>query len=169
MTSPTPAPRPLPTRRGAVVLDFAERAGWTAGQQFMAVLLATGTAGSTVGLPWKLAIYSSVGAALASVLTTAVVYLPAVARRIRSSYWRDVVVRLAKTFLASLVGSVVGLALDVRELDLASVLDLAAITTLQALAKGLLARGAGDLDGSEQPSTPSTLASSTYQRAGGRH
>ncbi len=164
MTSTTVDPAAQPGSPRAVVLDFAERAGWTAGQQFMAVLLTTTSATEMVGLDWKLATLASFGAALGSVLTTAILYVPIVAQRIKSSYWRDVVVRLVKTFLSSLLGSVIALSID-QDFDWSAALDLATITTIQALAKGLLARGSGDAEGGERPSTPSTLANETYERA----
>lgn len=162
-----PTTATTPTRPRAIALDFAERAGWTAGQQFTAVLLTTTGGAELVDLPWGLALLTSFGAALASLATTAVLYVPAVAARIRSSYWRDVVVRLVKTFLSSLAGSVLAVVL-VDDFDWVAALDLAAIATLQSLAKGLLARGPGDLDDGGRPSTPSTLANATYERARSR-
>ena len=145
-----------------VLADFVERAGWTAGQQFFAVLLATSSVSSVVGvvdLPWQLAAVSSLGAAVASVLTTAIQYL---ARLTDLGFWTDQLVRLAKTFLASLLGSVSADLSGILSFDWASAIDLAIVTTLSAFAKGLLARQ--QTEEGTRPS-PSTLTATTYDHA----
>jgi hypothetical protein len=147
----------------SVVADVLERAGWTAGQQFLAVLLATDAASTGVDLPWTLALAMSAGAALLSIVATTLQYL---ARLTDLSFWRDLQVRLAKTFLASLAGSFAAEAFNVLSFDWSGALDLATVATLGALAKCLLARESASSD-----ATPSTLPTSTYERAikvGGR-
>jgi hypothetical protein len=142
-----------------IIADFVERAGWTAGQQFFAVLLSTSSVSGLVDLPWQLAAVSSLGAAVASVLTTFLQYL---ARLTDLGFWTDQVVRLAKTFVASLLGSVSADLAGILAFDWASAIDLAAVTTLSAFAKGLLARQQ-TAEGA-QPS-PSTLTATTYDHA----
>jgi hypothetical protein len=148
----------MSSKTQAVLWDFVERAGWTAGQQFFAVLLATGGVRSVVDLPWQLALTMAAGAAVVSVVTTGLQYL---GRLTDLPFWPDLLVRLAKTFLASLVGSFGAAAFDVLTFDWAAALDLAALTALTALAKGLLARSSD-----RGPSAnPSTLPTDTYSRA----
>jgi len=117
--------------------DLLERAGWTAGQQFAAVLLANRAAGSVVDIPWQLALSTAAGAAIVSVVATLVQYLTPLSD---TRFWADLGIRLAKTFLASMLGSFGAEVLDVLAFDWSRALDLAALATLGALAKGLLAR-----------------------------
>jgi len=154
-TGATPAPS---RRAGAVVADLAERAGWTAGQVFCGVLLTTssGPAG-TIQLPWRLALVMSTGAALTSLVTSGLLQL---GRLTRLTYWADVAVRLAKTFIATLVGAYAASLADVLAFDWGAALDLAVVTTVAAMAKGLLARQAGP--GGQ---TPSTLPAAVYANA----
>ena len=142
----------------SVVADIVERAGWTAGPQFLAVLLATGSASVGVNLPWRLALAMSAGAAVLSVVATTGQYL---ARLTDLSFWPDLLVRLAKTFLASLAGSLSADAVSVLSFHWSSALDLATVATLGALGKGLLARESAPATSA----TPSTLPTSTYERA----
>lgn len=143
-----------------ILADFVERAGWTAGQQFFAVLLATSsTATGVIDLPWQLAFVTSVGAGVATLVGTAAQYL---ARATDLGFWADQLLRLAKTFLSSLVGSGMAVAAGVLPSSWPAALDLAALATLSAFAKGLLARRQDDGGGRL---TPSTLATSTYERA----
>lgn len=156
----------LPASRvKAVALDLFERAGWTAGQQFVAVLLTTSTitAAGAGGLPWELASVMAAGAAVVSIVTTLLQYLSAVTRKL--AFWEDLAMRLAKTFLASLLAAIGASAFNVLEFDWASALNLAAITTLAALGKGLLAREPGGPEGA--PVTPSTLPARTYLESTG--
>jgi len=142
------------------ILDYLERAGWTAGQQFFAVLLATGAAGAVAGvadLPWKLATSMAVGAAIISLVTTAVQYA---AGQTGGGFWKDLGWRLGKTFLASLGASFgADKAFNVLEFDWTGALDLAVLATLGALGKGLLARAPQDGD------NPSTLRPAMYREA----
>jgi hypothetical protein len=143
--------------RYAKSLDYLERAGWTAGQQFFAVLLATGATGTAVDLPWKLAASMAAGAAIISLVTTAVQYS---AKQTGGAFWKDLAWRLSKTFLASLGASFgADKAFDVLAFDWSSALDLAVLTTLGALGKGLLARAPDSGD------NPSTLLPGTYELA----
>ncbi len=97
------------------------------------------------------------------------------------SFWPDVVVRLGKTFLASLLASIAAAGVfNVVEFDWTTALNVAFVTTLTALGKGLLARSKDPLTvipeaGNEsatvpaQParngSGPSTLSPVVYERA----
>lgn len=165
----------LPTRPRDIALDFAERAGWTAGQQFLAVLLATTGAAaaaadtSVVDLPWQLALTSSLGAAVASVPTTAALYLRGFYAWITASYWRDLITRVLKTFTASVAGTLLAVqVVDTYDLGWRSALDLAAIATLQCIAKGVLAREPRGISGDGgQAGTASTLSLATIHSAAG--
>jgi uncharacterized membrane protein YjjP (DUF1212 family) len=97
----------------AVVLDFVERAGWSAGQVFFATLLAGGV-GSVIDLPWRYSLTLAISAFVASLLLTAVQYL---SKQTNLAFWPDLLTRLAKTFLASLSGSIVAGAFDVTTFD----------------------------------------------------
>lgn len=145
----------------SLVADLAERAGWTALQSFFAVLLATGSAGTVVDLPWRFALSMAAGAAVVSVVTTLLQYLTPLRAL---TFWPDLLLRLAKTFLASLGGSVGADAFDVLAFDWSGAFDLAVVTMLSALAKGLVAGGSAPSD----EATPSTLAKRTYELATGR-
>jgi hypothetical protein len=136
--------------------DLVERAGWTAGQQFLAVLLTTSAASSVVSLPWKLALATSAGAAIVSVLTTFVLYLT---KQTGHGFWGDLGFRLGKTFLASLLASMGAGAFNVLSFHWGSALDLALVATLSALGKGLLARGPD-----RESANPSTLPAAAYQK-----
>lgn len=146
----------------AVVLDFVERAGWSAGQVFLATLLAGG-AGSVVDLPWRYSLTLAVSAFLASLLLTAVQYL---SKLTDLAFWPDLLARLAKTFLASLSGSMVAGAFDVTTFDWESALNVAFLATVAALGKGLLAREPAAPNGQVPPgASPSTLPMGTYREA----
>ena len=82
----------------AIAFDFLERAGWSAGQMFFATLLAGGTEISAGNLPWKYSGTLAIGAAVASVILTALQYLT---KMTELTFWPDIVVRLAKTFLVA--------------------------------------------------------------------
>ncbi|MEV0284772.1 hypothetical protein AB0H36_11710 [Kribbella sp. NPDC050820] len=96
--------------------------------------------------------------AVSAILLTALQYL---LKLTDLSFWLDLVVRLAKTFLASLAASIAaGAVFDVTKFDWSTALNVAVLATLSALAKGLLAR---------QPAAPnpSTLPITTYKEANG--
>jgi hypothetical protein len=122
----------------AVLLDFLERAGWSAGQVFLATLLAGGTAGSVGTLPWKYALTLAVSAAVASIILTALQY---VGKWTDLTFWQDLLARLAKTFLSSLSGSIVASGVfDITRFSWTVAFNVAFIATIGGLAKGLLAR-----------------------------
>ncbi len=168
------------SRRDAVMLDFLERAGWSAGQVFFATLLAGGTAANVGGLPWKYALVLALGAGVSSIVLTVIQYLT---RLTNLSFWPDLLVRLAKTFLGSLAASWSAASVfDITKFGWVAALNVAALATVSALAKGLLARGqtiisteAGPVAGEvaakvaaaipTQRTSPSTLPISTYLQA----
>jgi hypothetical protein len=145
----------------AVLLDSLERAGWSAGQVFFATLLAGGTGVSAANLPWRYASTLAIGAAVSSVVLTAVQYL---GRITDLPFWPDLLVRLAKTFLASLAASFVASGVfDLTRFSWTTALNVAFLATLSALAKGLLARGPVPTPAAPAARTsPSTLPSQTY-------
>ncbi|HEY2793566.1 MAG TPA: hypothetical protein VGJ28_14475 [Micromonosporaceae bacterium] len=159
------------TKWKAVLLDFLERAGWSAGQVFLATLLAGGS--SIAGLPWKYASILAAGAAVSSIVLTAVQYL---GHFTNLPFWPDLLVRLAKTFLGSLAASFsASKVFDVTAFHWSAALNVAALATLSALGKGLLARGAAVVPGlatlaaaTSAGSNPSTLPPTTYLHAIGR-
>jgi hypothetical protein len=152
-----PGRRMSPQAR-SIAADVLERAGWTAGQQFLAVALATGSAARAVDLPWTSVLTTAAVAAMASAGMTAIQYL---SNRTDLDFWPDLLVRLAKTFLASLAGSLAGDAFGVLALDWRDAVGLAAVATLGAAAKGLLARHSA----TGAAATPSTLSTRTYTTA----
>jgi hypothetical protein len=146
----------------AVALDFVERAGWSAGQVFFATLLAGGV-GSVIDLPWRYSLTLAISAFVASLLLTAVQYL---SKQTNLAFWPDLLTRLAKTFLASLSGSIVAGAFDVTTFDWDSALNVAFLATVASLAKGLLAREPAAPNGQVPPdASPSTLPTGTYREA----
>ncbi|MEU4158368.1 holin [Actinoplanes sp. NPDC026670] len=146
----------------AVVLDFVERAGWSAGQVFVATLLAGGV-GSVINLPWKYALTLAVSAFVSSLVLTAVQYL---SKLTNLAFWPDLIVRLAKTFLAALSGSMVAGAFDITSFDWESALNIAFVATVGSFGKGLLAREPAAPNGQVPPgASPSTLPMGTYREA----
>ncbi|MEV0900906.1 holin [Actinoplanes sp. NPDC049802] len=146
----------------AVLLDFLERAGWSAGQVFIATLLAGGV-GSVIDLPWRYSLTIAAGAFLSSVVLTAVQYL---SKMTNLAFWPDLLVRLGKTFLSSLAGSMTAGAFDVTTFDWESALNVAFLATVASLAKGLLAREPAAPNGQVPPgASPSTLPTGTYREA----
>jgi hypothetical protein len=139
-----------------VVRDFAERALWTGGQQFVAVLLTTSTTSGVIDLPWRISLATAAGAMVVSVLTTAVQYLPALRQSVGKSFALDLVLRLAKTFLASFLGTIGAMSFDVLTFNWSNALDLAVVATVGALAKGFLAAGPGAAN------NPSTMQGREY-------
>ena len=122
----------------AVVLDFLERAGWSAGEVFFATLLAGGTAASVTNLPWAYSSTLAISAAVSSIILTAVQYL---AKQTNLSFWPDLLVRLLKTFLGSLAASFAAAKVfDITTFHWSAALNVAVLATLTALGKGLLAR-----------------------------
>ena len=154
----------------AVLLDFVERAGWSAGEAFFATLLAGGTTGPVTGLPWKYAFTLAVSAAVLSVLLTAVQYLTGFTKL---TFWADLGVRLAKTFIGSFVASTAAAGLfDVTKFDWGTSFNVAVVATLGALGKGLLARlpqpapaGVTAAAPAADGDNPSTLRPAMYDEA----
>lgn len=164
----------------AVLLDLLERAGWSAGQVFFASLLAGG-AGAVTNLPWKYSGTIALGAGVSSIVLTLLQYL---ARATNLSFWPDLIVRLGKTFIASLAASIAAAKVfDVTTFHWTAALNVAAVATITALGKGLLARGqavvapaiaaAGQAAAGQVPTgqvpvprrSPSTLPDTTYTDA----
>lgn len=152
----------------AVVLDILERAGWSAGQVFFATLLAGGTAATVGDLPWKYAATIAVSAGVSSVILTVLQYL---ARITDLPFWGDMFVRLAKTFLASLAASIAAASVfNVITFEWEAALNVAALATITALGKGLLAREKPPTPEAGEPApghqtSPSTLPLDTYVEA----
>ncbi|SDT45505.1 phage r1t holin [Actinoplanes derwentensis] len=139
-----------------------ERAGWSAGQVFFATLLAGGV-GTVIDLPWRYSLTLAVSAFVFSLVLTAVQYL---SRVTDLAFWPDLLARLAKTFLASLAGSMVAGVFDVTTFDWESALNVALLATVAALGKGLLAREPAVANGQVPPgASPSTLPLGTYREA----
>jgi hypothetical protein len=159
----------------AVLRDFMERAGWSAGQVFVATLLAGGTVTTVSSLPWRYALTLAFSAAVSSLILTAVQYA---ARITKLPFWLDLLVRLAKTFLASVAASIAAASVfDVTTFDWETALNVAVLATLTAFGKGLLARepaaapqGPATPEASPAPrqSSPSTLPLETYVKATSR-
>ena len=154
-----------------VLADFLERAGWSAGQVFFATLLAGGTSVTVASLPWKYASVLALSAAVASVVLTAIQY---VAKWTNLPFWQDMLVRLAKTFLASLAASFAAAhPFDIVTFNWTTALNVAAVAVLAALGKGLLARGSSVVSAADHAapvqatttSNPSTLPANTYLAA----
>lgn len=152
-----------------VVLDFLERAGWTAGQVFFATLLAGGTLISVANLPWRYASVLALSAGVASVVLTALQYLGQwLAGKQITNFWLDLLIRLAKTFLASLAGSFAAAhPFDVTTFHWTTALNLAAVAAITALGKGLLAGGSAPVAAAQvavpaETRTPSTLPTGDY-------
>lgn len=167
-------PKPHSSGATAVLLDFVERAGWSAGEAFFAALLAGGTAVLSTGLPWGYASLIAASAAVSSVILTGVQYLtkltdlsgvhPPALR-----FWVDLLIRLVKTFVASLAGSIAAEAtFNVATFSWTQALNVAALAVLAALGKCLLARGASPGTPTGAAPTPSTLPTPTYLAAVGQ-
>jgi hypothetical protein len=147
-------------------LDFIERAGWSAGQVFFATLLAGGAAAGVGNLPWKYSSALALGAAVSSIVLTAIQYLT---RITNVSFWPDLLIRLAKTFLSSLAASFAAAnVFNVTTFHWTAALNVAFLATLSALAKGILARATpAPANATTQPASPSTLPTQTYKDAVG--
>jgi hypothetical protein len=155
----------------AVLLDFVERAAWSAAQVFFATLLGGGAVVAGGNLPWRYGLTLAGSAAVSSLVLTAIQYL---ARWTDLPFWLDVLVRLAKTFLGSLAAAFAAAnVFDVTTFHWTTALNVAFLATISALGKGLLARGqpaaappVGGQAAVPRPRTsPSTLAIGTYLQA----
>lgn len=141
------------------IKDAAERAGWTAGQQFFAVLVAAALSGviRVAGLPWALALATSAGALIVSALLTALQYLGGLSQL---PFWLDALTRIGKTFVASLVGTLGSGLVDVREVHWHAALEVAFIAAIVAAGKVFVAPNA-HMSGS-------TLSTPTAARIAGK-
>jgi hypothetical protein len=160
----------------AVLLDFLERAGWSAGQVFFATLLAGGTSVSVADIPWKYASVLAISAGVSSMILTAIQYL---SKQTDLSFWPDLLVRLGKTFLSSVAGSIIAAGVfDITHFRWSTAINVAFLATLATVGKGLLARepaapapvrptppGATPAPAVEPRTSPSTLPIGTYAEA----
>lgn len=170
-TERRPASPPANWRLNPVLADFLERGGWSAGQVLFATLLAGGTSVTVANLPWKYASVLALSAAVGSVVLTAIQY---VAKLTNLPFWEDTIVRLGKTFLASLAASFAAAhPFDITKFNWTTALNMAALAVLAALGKGLLARGSNAVTAVDHKPTaaaantvnPSTLPARTYLAA----
>jgi hypothetical protein len=85
-------------------------------------------------------------------------------------FWADLLLRLTKTFLASLAGAFAAAhPFDIVMFNWSAAINVAVLAVLAALAKGLLARvgdGTGPAGNTSAAGNPSTLPTSTYLAAG---
>jgi len=139
------------------ILDALERAGWSAGQTLVVVLLTSGTVIDIQHLNWGFALGTAVGAFLVSVLATFLMYLSQLPQ---GSFWVDLGFRLVRTFVAALIGAIGAEYFDAFTFDWNAALNIAVLATLGALGKGLLARQESD-----GGNNPSTLPPVTYSLA----
>jgi hypothetical protein len=155
------------TKWRAVLLDLLERAGWSAGQVFFATLVGGGTTVAVADLPWRYSLTIALSAGVSSVVLTVLQYL---VRATNLSFWPDMVVRLAKTFVASIAASIAAAEVfNVMTFGWTAALNVAALATITALGKGLLARGqarAPEPTSAAGPGrSPSTLPAGIYTDA----
>lgn len=116
--------------------DAFERATWSAGQQFLSVIVVAAAMIKVVtGLPWSIALWTALGAAVASLLLS-VVQFSLGARTL--PLWVNIGVRVVKTFAASLLAELGASAINVLTFHWTVALDTAAIATILALGKGAL-------------------------------
>ena len=156
------------SKRRAVLFDFLERAGWSAGQIFFATLLAGGAPVNAANLPWRYALTLAVSAAVLSVVLTAIQYANVKWKNL--PFWPDLAVRLAKTFLGSFAASAIADGVfDMTTFHWSTAFNIAVVATISALGKGLLARSQAPATeptpGSSSPASPSTLPNDTYREA----
>jgi hypothetical protein len=121
----------------ARILDALERAGWSAGQTLVVVLLTTGALTDMRNLSWGFALGTAGGAFVFSALATLLLYVSKLAP---GCFWADLGLRLAKTFVAALLGAIEADYFDAFTFDWKAALNIAVLATLGALGKGLLAR-----------------------------
>jgi hypothetical protein len=122
-------------RTTGLVVDMFERAATSAGEQFLVIAIGGGALLGATGLPWALALATAAGAALLSLLTSAVTIPFGVL-----SYWADLTVRVVKAFAQSLLATVgTSEVVDVRSVPWTQALNVAVLMALLALVKGLLA------------------------------
>ena len=118
---------------------------------------AAGGAGAIGHLPWKQAFTLAISAFIASLLLTGGQYLGKITHL---AFWPDLLVRLAKTFIASLAGSMVAGVFDITTFDWGAALNVAVLATLAALGKGMLAREPAAPNGQVPPGASGTSSAS---------
>ena len=140
-----------------------------------------GTAVAAGGVPWLYAAVLALSAVVVSAVLTAIQYVAQLADLSRlglgrtATFWLDMLIRLAKTFLTSLAASFAAAhPFDVVSFDWPTALNVATLAALGALGKGLLARGSdtgATAAGTAAPAggmmSPSTLPTDTYSKAVG--
>lgn len=138
--------------------DVAERAASAFGEQFLSIVLfwaGAGTSATLTGLPWAIALSTSAGAAVVSILLSIVQF--SIPGGQTPPYWLDLVTRVSKTFAASLLGTLGGGAtFDVLHVSWVHALNIAALSAVLSLVKNLLSPNA-HLSGSLL-STPTVAA-----------
>ena len=137
------------------ILDALERAGWSAGQALVAVLLTTGAVSDARHLQWGPALGTAAGAFIVSAIATGLVYLSPLQA---SSFRADLGLRLVKTFVSAFGGAIGTDAFNAFTFDWGAALSVALLATLGAFGKGFLARQ--ETAGADNPST---LKPTTYQ------
>lgn len=121
-------------------IDLFERASSSAVQQALTVVLASGTTIVTIlGMPWALILLTAATAFVVSIVTTVLQYMAGLTNL---SFYPDLGLRVAKTFLASLLGFMTADGANVLNISWVHALDVATIAAVLALAKAYLARGA---------------------------
>jgi hypothetical protein len=119
------------------LIDPAERAGKTFVQQFTVVLMAASTAGIMIQQNWLKAADSALFAAAISLLSTYILILAGLGML---SPYLDLIVRCAKTFLASFVGALTASDLtSAVQTDWKGALAVAVPVTVLALIMGIAA------------------------------
>lgn len=142
------------TKFRAVILDMLERAGSSAAQQFLVIVLGGGLLLTKIsGLPWLTAIGTAGGAFVISLLTSLVTLsVP------KLPYWPDLLIRVAKTFGQSLLATLGAGVVNLTTVPWLTAINTAAVVAFMSLVKGLVARNA--------PITPSLLKLETLALVG---
>lgn len=130
------------------VLDALERAGSAAAEQFLAIVSVGVAATSLAGLPWAVALSTSAGAAIVSLLLTVVQYAVNAGSL---SFAADVAVRVIKSFAASLLATIgADVTFNVVDFTWVNALNVAGVAAVLTLVKCLLSPNA-HLSGSLLP------------------
>lgn len=122
-------------------LDLLEKAGTSAGQQFLSVCLTAGAFLNLAGLPWKLALATAGGAFVLSFGTSALTKLTGLDNL---SYWKELIRRGIVTFIQSFLSMLGAGVVDVTHVHWLSDLNIATVAAFMAVAKGLLSPNAKD-------------------------
>lgn len=119
------------------VIDMFDRAGRTTLQQFLVIAFAGIPAvGSVTHLAWYEALGVGVGAGVLSILMSLLSWKVPVL-----SFWPDVLVRMVRTFVQSLVASIGAGAFNVFTANWGALLTIALATSALSLASSLLVSG----------------------------